>query len=404
MKPISSQPLRFFRSDPSSIPKWEQATWPVRFWGLCSAIVLTVEFSVAFRADARDRFADLQVYKGAVDSWASGASVYDYQRFNGDIFTYPPVAAHLLGWLHLVSLTSAGAVWMGLTVFALLTIVGSLTFGCRGLFQYWDRLPLRWSRLMTTSIIFFLLVVSSPTRSNVQFGQLSVMVVALTTYDLFASGSRFTGIFLGFAICLKLTPIIFVPFLLLAGRYRHAAMTAGTFGAVNLLDAAIWPQESARFWLGELTRQSKFVNGDIVANQSLLAFLERETVFRVNLLWAIGSCIVIALALMAGKALVARGEFATAGLLAGVASLIVSPVTWTHHQFWLVLTAFIPLTRSDMLNRWWMVSVAFLMTLGVFSAGPAPVALLLSNLHLVLALTVIVVGVLISLRPARLGP
>ena len=56
------------------------------------------------------------------------------------------------------------------------------------------------------------------------------------------------GIAIGVAAGVKLTPLIFIPYLLLIGRIRQAATAAGTFVATVLVGYAVLPRDSGTYW------------------------------------------------------------------------------------------------------------------------------------------------------------
>ena len=63
------------------------------------------------------------------------------------------------------------------------------------------------------------------------------------------AGGRWTGVGVGVAAGIKLTPLLFIPFLLVTGRVRAAAIAAGTFAATVALGFAIAPSQAERYWL-----------------------------------------------------------------------------------------------------------------------------------------------------------
>jgi len=91
-----------------------------------------------------------------------------------------------------------------------------------------------------------------------------------------------------------------------------------------------------------------------------------------------------------------QGDWLSATVVVGAASIVLSPVSWTHHQVWLVMAALLPV-RGPV---WaWRAAVLTVMILPVTALGP-PVW---SNARL---LTAIVIACLVPLRgtgaiPAR---
>ncbi len=182
-------------------------------------------------------------------------------------------------------------------------------------------------------VIAVVLVVSAPGRSNIAFGQASVIVVALAAADLLLLVNRRTaGVLLGVAIAVKLTPLLFVPLLWWSGRRRQARMAMATGAAVTAVAWLIFPSQSEAYWLHDVVDAGRFVNVSIAGNQSLRAFLERDGVHS-QLLWLMVAAFVAALSVGIGVRLARQHQWFFAVGVVGTCSVIVSPISWTHHQF-----------------------------------------------------------------------
>jgi alpha-1,2-mannosyltransferase len=78
-------------------------------------------------------------------------------------------------------------------------------------------------------------------------------------------------------------------------------------------------------------------------------------------------------------------------VVVGAASVVISPVSWTHHQIWLVLAAFLPVGRERGTNLVWALLVLFVMLVPVTSLGgdlPGMLGVGARELRLILALAV----------------
>lgn len=185
-----------------------------------------------------DRQADLNVYYGAIHAVGHGAALYSYAAANGDPFTYPPFAVLALWPIGWVPEQTLRVVWTLLTCVAVLALAWCVV---RAVAQ-----RRRAAALWATGLA---LLVSAPLQSNLRFGQVSVFVILLAFADV--SGlvpRRWRGVLVGVAAAIKLTPLLFIGYLLVTGQRRAAAVAAATFTACGVLAAAVLPADSWTFW------------------------------------------------------------------------------------------------------------------------------------------------------------
>jgi alpha-1,2-mannosyltransferase len=171
-----------------------------------------------------------------------------------------------------------------------------------------------------------------PVTSTLAYGQINLLVAWLIVCDLSRRDTaRSKGTLIGLAAGLKLTPLIFVPYLLLSGRRRTAGVALGTFASTVAVGYALVPDDSQQFW-GGLFLDPKRVGGCCVpANQSL-----RGVILRLAPSFGSGRLLAIVVTIaVAGLALAVRasrrGDEAMGFSLCAVTGLLVSPVSWSHH-------------------------------------------------------------------------
>ena len=280
------------------------------------------------------RFFDMVIYHDAIRWWLGGGELYEYAApVQGRLgFTYPPFAAFVLmpaaavpaqlaGWLN-----AAGSV-LALTV-ALGVIAG----------RAW--LP----------VIVPLALCMEPVRQTLGLGQINLWLFALVVLDLIVlrrAGSRWTGIGVGIATAVKLTPGLFIVFLLVTGQWRAARTASLTVGALTGCGLLLAPAETIRYF-GDLLWQTDRVGAaESVANQSLAGLLARAAAAPDD--WWLPLC---ALALAAGlrRAWLAHrdGDEVAALTLVGLTGNLISPVSWTHHLVFLPVAVYLLATRG----RW----------------------------------------------------
>jgi alpha-1,2-mannosyltransferase len=126
--------------------------------------------------------------------------------------------------------------------------------------------------------------------------------------------------------------------MLLAGKFRQAAMACAGFAFTVLLGFVILPADSAKWWFDGL-----FVQGGRTGftgwagNQSLEGLITRLTgsVNGARPAWIVAA-VVAGVAGVAAAALLDRKGHAMLGLLtAALTGLLVSPISWDHHWVWI---------------------------------------------------------------------
>ncbi|MFF8903738.1 glycosyltransferase 87 family protein [Streptomyces olivaceoviridis] len=318
--------------------------------GVC--LVSFAAFWAAQRA-AHVSMIDLMVYR------AEGATV----RAGGDLYalrataarlptTYPPFAALLFTPLPLLdtallrALATAGNLAL-LVAFVRLSL--KLVGHARVETVWWVAAPAVWCE---------------PVWTTVRYGQINLLLAVLVLWDLTrrpAGGSdRWTGVGLGLAAAVKLTPALFPVFLLATGLVarlrgghgepwlRHARGAAVVFAGATLLAAAVLPYDSWRFWTQTLFRASRVGHAEDTANQALRGVLARllHTPEPGGALWTACVAVVAVLGLAVAVRAELRGQRAWAVCVCAVTALLVSPVSWTHHWVWCVPLVLLLWTRG----------------------------------------------------------
>jgi alpha-1,2-mannosyltransferase len=199
---------------------------------------------------------------------------------------------------------------------------------------------------------------------------------------------RWRGVATGLAGAIKLTPLVFVPYWWVSGQRKTAVTAAVTFAGGTSLAWLVLPSESTRFWPRELWHLNRIGDVSMVGNQSLNGALLRwdvEGASRTVLLGALGLCVITAALVRAVRAY-RQHKLLAAAVIVGCAGIVVSPVSWTHHQSWLVLAALLPVSDRFRDNLGWSAFVAVVMILPVTSVHVGYIADgIASNARMILA-------------------
>lgn len=340
---------------PVTLPVSRWRTWLTTSpwaWSLPAAAGL-VALVPTLLAPGTQRMTDLLVYVGAGEVAQSGADVYDFRSAQGAAFVYPPFAALLSEPLSRVPLGLLQVLWAAATLAAL---VGVARVGMRPVVA-----------LLGLPLTLALLLLSSPVRSHLRFGQVGLFLVLLVAADLLRS-SRRPGVGLGLAIAVKLTPAVFLPWLLVQRRFRTLRTAVAVAAGASLLGLVLlWP--STVQYLGHaLWSTDRFIPSDVPGNQSVRGMLLRTPLpdDAAQLLWLLVALVLAVLATLGARRLEDAGQrLGAVGVLAAL-SVAVSPISWVHHLVFLALplAALVGAGRGRLAAGWALVLTVSLPALG----------------------------------------
>jgi alpha-1,2-mannosyltransferase len=281
---------------------------------------------------------DLKIYISAEKWWLSGHSLYDFAQpdeLQGKLsFTYPPFAALLLAPLGLLP----APVGYVLITLGTLAAVALTTWWLTAELSRRAELPSRW---YAYALAVPLVLLIEPIRTTLSFGQINMLLVALILADLLVAlprGRTWAGVGIGLAAAIKLTPALFIVYLLLSRRTRAAATAAATAAGATLLGALVAPNATRDFWLSALWDTSRVGRTDYTANQSINGMLSRlfSPEKPPTTLW-VGLALAFAVVGLWRATVAARGGDEITGLaLTGLTAGLISPITWVHHLYWFV--------------------------------------------------------------------
>jgi RNA polymerase sigma-70 factor (sigma-E family) len=263
---------------------------------------------------------DLLVYLLGIRAAASGLPLYDLRAPNGDPFTYPPFAALVMWPLSWVPTAWVGTPW---TVGTLVVLVVTVVVLAR-------RCSVRWPSLLGGVVLF---VASGPSRLNLELGQVSAVIVLLVLVDVLeVTPPRLRGVLLGVAAAIKLTPLLFVVYLLVSGRSRDGWRAVATFAGCGLVAFVVLPRDSVTYWTDAVLHMTDRLGYlDYIDNQSVRGFLLRAGLPAA--LWPVLAGVAVVAALYQAR----RLTLVPAALVVGCAGIVASPISWGHHLFWVVL-------------------------------------------------------------------
>ncbi|MEU4476607.1 glycosyltransferase 87 family protein [Micromonospora sp. NPDC023966] len=298
-------------------------------------------------------FFDMKIYHGAVVWWASGNELYSFIAPSTTLgFTYPPFAA--LAMLPMSWLPVDAAGWLNAlaSIAALAVVLAAL------LRPIVDRLG--WSLWFTVGIATPLAVAIEPSRETLGYGQVNLLLFVLIMADLvglrwrarrgthyetadsalarfFYSGT-WAGVGIGLATAVKLTPALFVGYLVITRQWRAALTAVGTTIGVTIATFGLVGTESRTYFTSVLWQTERVGAADMTANQSLAGLLARlyDSIETPGLLWLAFSVLMLALGLSRAASARADGDELTAFTLVGLTANVISPISWSHHLVWVI--------------------------------------------------------------------
>ena len=267
---------------------------------------------------------DLDVYRRTGELVLAGGDFYNVEAWLPWI--YPPFPALLAVPFAVVPPAVAQMLWLALNVACLMAMLYRL--GLTG-----------WQLSLSTAAIVWLV---EPVRETLGFGQVAIFLVTAAVLDSMPGPTVFRrrllpeGWLTGVATAVKLTPAVVAVYNFFAGKRRAGIISFLSFLACTLIGLVVLWGPSITYW-GRLLSGDSGLNTGIVfkTNQSVLGVWTRlmGEASRGGLVLA---ALVAVLGVTAAVLMHRAGEVPLALCLAGLTSLLASPISWSHHYVWIV--------------------------------------------------------------------
>lgn len=311
----------------SALPTWLRALVVI-----AAAVVVAALIGLFFPSL---RLVDLEVYSQAGNAVLQGNSLYGQQTADlGLAFTYPPFAAVVfvpLGWL---GTGSAALAWSVVSVAALLRAI----YLCLRAVGFLPPSDLRQSRrkivVITGATLAFLAL--EPTLVTLAWGQINLVLMWLILEDFIGDARpRSRGLLIGLATAIKLAPAPFIVFAALVGRRREAVRAMVVFVVSVLVGGLITAANGWTYWTTTLLNSNRIGDQSSSGNQSIPGAIARITNSAHSPLWSW----VVALSVLFASLVIAQRLWLThreleALSVVGIATVLASPIGWTHHWVW----------------------------------------------------------------------
>jgi alpha-1,2-mannosyltransferase len=280
-------------------------------------------------------FVDLHVYVGGAAMIDHPGSLYRYVYADQTPdfplpFTYPPFAAVVFYPLHLLPFGLVAFCW---TVGTMAALYGVVRISQRLLGVApgeGRRLAMLW-----TGIAIWL----EPLRSTFDYGQINVLLVLAVLVAAFSARWWLSGLLVGTAAGVKLTPAIAGLYFVGARRWGAAVFSAVVFFTTIGVSALVVADQTRYYFTDLIFKTDRIGPICTIFNQSwrggVCRIFGHDAGYSPVVL--IGIAVTAILSIFAWRALSARGSEQLGPLLiVELFGLLLSPISWTHHWVWLV--------------------------------------------------------------------
>ena len=276
---------------------------------------------------------DLQIYVGAARGWTEGRSLYE---FTDPVFnlgaTYPPIGPIFFAAFVPLGADAREVLFTAISLGALFAASWSAT-QLAGLE--------RSQRLIWAPAAYAAAVVTMPVWLTLRQGQVNIVLWALVICDVAAISrrKRFGGIAIGIATAVKLTPGLFIVWLLAAKRTKPAILALLGAVATTALGWTLAPTDSRKYWTDLLWHSDRVGSLIDSRNNGALGVVARS-VPQGNVrtaLWIAVVALIVGVALVRGSRAAREDDLLAAIGIIGCAAVLASPISWTHHLGFLVV-------------------------------------------------------------------
>jgi alpha-1,2-mannosyltransferase len=276
-------------------------------------------------------FVDLHVYVGGAGTLERPGTLYDYVYADQTPdfplpFTYPPFAAIVFYPLHLLPFGLVAFAWQ-LGIFA--ALYGVVRISQRLLGSTDHRTAMLW-----TAVGIWI----EPLRSTFDYGQINVLLVLAVLYAVYSTRWWVSGLLVGLAAGVKLTPAASGLYFVGARRWAAVGFSAVVFfGTVGISWLIIG--DETRYYFTELLGDASRI-GPIGTsfNQSWRGGISRILGHDAGYgpLVLAGIAVTAVLAVLAWRAIGGASDRLGAIVVVQLFGLVLSPISWTHHWVWLI--------------------------------------------------------------------
>jgi alpha-1,2-mannosyltransferase len=276
---------------------------------------------------------DLRVYLGGAAALDDPGTLYSYVYSDRTPdfplpFTYPPFAALAFYPLTRLPFGVVALCWQ-------LGIIAAL-YGVVRISQRLSGTP-RGAGHRTAMIVTAVAIWLEPLRGTFDYGQVNVFLVLAVLWAVLSTRWWLSGLLVGLAAGIKLTPAVTGVYFLGVRRWAAASASAAVFAATVALSVAVVGQQ-ARYYFSDLLGDAGRVGPVGTSfNQTWRGGVSRVLGYDAGYGPPVlaGIALTAVLAVLAWRALPDSDPLGRL-LVVQLFGLLLSPISWTHHWIWLV--------------------------------------------------------------------
>ncbi len=296
-------------------------------------------------------FVDLHVYVGGAGMLDHDGALYDYVYADQTPdfplpFTYPPFAALVFYPLHFVPFGVLSFLWQLGIIAALYGVVRisqrlleagaapAATSEVRAAPAATSEGGDHRTAMLWTAVGIWI----EPLRSTFDYGQINVLLVLMVLYAVYSTRWWLSGLLVGLAAGVKLTPAVSGLYFVGARRWGAAVFSAVVFFATVGISALVIGGETRYYFTELLGDASRIGPIGTSFNQSwrggISRILGHDAGYGPVVL--AGIAVTAVLALLAWRAIGGASDRLGAIVVVQLFGLLLSPISWTHHWVWLI--------------------------------------------------------------------
>ncbi|MGY4649177.1 mannosyltransferase [Mycobacterium sp. URHB0021] len=307
---------------------------------LAAAAPLLLALSIAARlawtylAPNGANFVDLHVYVGGAGTLDHPGTLYDYVYADQTPdfplpFTYPPFAAVVFYPLHMVPFGLLAFAWQLGIIAALYGVVRISQRLLPGDGAGNPRVAMLW-----TAVGIWI----EPLRSTFDYGQINVVLALAVLYGVYSTRWWVSGLLVGLAAGIKLTPAVSGLYFLGAKRWGSVLFSAVVFFGTIAVSTLVVGGQTRYYFTKLLGNASRIGPIGTSFNQSwrggFSRILGHDAGYGPLVLGALA--VTAVLAILAWRAIGGAEDRLGAIVIVQLFGLLLSPISWTHHWVWLI--------------------------------------------------------------------